>query len=178
MHRGFDHTEMAARIAAGSTSLRRIFTLAAPGERTGGFSLLPGGCLAFPLHTVDEAPVPESRPDACDAAFFLPSGGTAAPPRLIGRTHDDYAHQLHAAAGTLGLAPDDVRLAALPAQCDLALGSPGVLGTLATGGTVVLLDDPAPEAALRAIARHGVTVTSVTPASPPTASGAPATSPG
>ncbi|MGW5426377.1 hypothetical protein ACWET9_04015 [Streptomyces sp. NPDC004059] len=43
VHRGFDHAETAARIAARSTSLRRIFTLTAPGEQTGGFSLLPGG---------------------------------------------------------------------------------------------------------------------------------------
>ncbi|MER6059821.1 AMP-binding protein [Streptomyces sp. NPDC001792] len=164
VHRGFDHAETAARIAARSTSLRRIFTLTAPGEQTGGFSLLPGGALAFPLHTVDEAPVPDRRLDASDVAFFLPSGGgTTTPPRLVGRTHDDYAYQLRAAAEPLALAPEDVYLATLPAESTLTLGCPSILGTLAVGGTVVLLDDPAPEAAFHTIAREGVTVTTVTP---------------
>ncbi|GHD98682.1 AMP-binding protein [Streptomyces alanosinicus] len=162
VYRGHDHTATAARIAAGSTSLRRIFTLAAPGEQAGGFSVLPGGSLAFPLHTVDEAPVADRRPDASGVAFFLPSDTT--PPRLVGRTHDDYAYQLRAAAEPLGLGPEDVYLAALPAQSPLALGSPGILGTLAAGGTVVLLDDPAPDTAFCAIAREGVTVTSLSPA--------------
>ncbi|MEV6055927.1 AMP-binding protein [Streptomyces sp. NPDC052107] len=165
VHHGFGHAEMAARIAVGSTSMRRIFTLAAPGGQTGGFSLLPGGALAFPLDTVDEAPVPDRRLDASDVAFFLPSGGggTTTPPRLIGRTHDDYAYQLRAMAEPLALGREDVYLAALPAESNLALGCPGILGTLAVGGTVVLLDDPTPDAAFHAIAREGVTVTSVTP---------------
>ncbi|WP_433450211.1 AMP-binding protein [Streptomyces sp. CA-142005] len=145
-------------------SLRRVFTLTAPGEQTGGFSLLPGGALAFPLHTVDEAPVPDRRLDASDVAFFLPSGGgTATPPRLVGRTHDDYAYQLRATAEPLALGPEDVYLATPPAESTLTLGCPGILGTLAVGGTVVLLDDPAPEAAFHTIAREGVTVTTVTP---------------
>ncbi|MGW2316555.1 AMP-binding protein [Streptomyces sp. NPDC001680] len=170
VHRGFDHAAMAARIAAGSTSLRRILTLAAPGEQAGGFAVLPGGCLAFPLHTVDEAPVPDRRLDASDVAFFLlpggtpaSSGGAPAPPRLVGRTHDDYAYQLRATAELLGLGPEDVYLAVLPAESALALGCPGILGTLAAGGTVVLLDDPEPDAAFATIARERVTVTSVTP---------------
>lgn len=54
-------------------------------------------------------------------------------------------------------------LAALSAESTLTLGCPGILGTLAVGGTVVLLDDPAPEAAFHTIAREGVTVTTVTP---------------
>ncbi|EST24143.1 (2,3-dihydroxybenzoyl)adenylate synthase [Streptomyces roseochromogenus] len=170
VHGGFDHTAMAARVATGSTSLRRIFTVAVPGEQAGGFSVLPGGCLAFPLHTVDEAPVPDRRLDASDVAFFLLSGGTTvlpggttAPPGLIGRTHDDYAYQLRATAELLGLGPEDVYLAALPAEFNLTLGSPGILGTLAAGGTVVLLDDPAPDTAFAAIARERVTVTAVLP---------------
>ncbi|OXY94020.1 (2,3-dihydroxybenzoyl)adenylate synthase [Streptomyces diastatochromogenes] len=163
VHHGFDHTAMAARIAAESTSLRRIFTLLAPGEQTGGFSVLPGGCLAFPLHTVDEAPVPDRHTEASDVAFFLLSDGTTEPPQLIGRTHDDYAYQLRATAEPLALGAEDVYLAALPTESNLTLGCPGILGTLAVGGTVVLLDDPAPDAAFRAIEREKVTVTSVVP---------------
>ncbi|ANP54915.1 2,3-dihydroxybenzoate-AMP ligase [Streptomyces griseochromogenes] len=164
VHRGFDHAAMAARIAAESTSLRRIFTLVAPGTQAGGFSVLPGGCLAFPLHTVDEAPVRDPHTDASDVAFFLLSGGTTALPELIGRTHDDYAYQLRATAEPLALGSEDVYLAALPAEFNLTLGCPGILGTLAVGGTVVLIDDPTPDTVLRTIEEEKVTVTSVVPA--------------
>ncbi|MGW2489256.1 AMP-binding protein [Streptomyces sp. NPDC001606] len=168
VHRGFDHAAAAARIAARSTSLRRILTLAPPGERAGGFSMLPGGTLSFPLHTLDEAPLADRALDASDVAFLLASGDTAAPdpgapPRLVPRTHDDYACQLRAAAGALPLTPEDVYLAALPADSPVTLGGPGILGTLAAGGTVVLLDDPAPDTAFEAIEREQVTVTSLTP---------------
>ncbi|MEV6291271.1 AMP-binding protein [Streptomyces sp. NPDC051896] len=112
---------------------------------------------------MDEAPVPDRRLDASHVAFFLSGGGTTTPPRLVGRTHDDYAYQLRAAAEPLALGPEDVYLATLPAESTLPLGCRGILGTLAVGGTVVLLDDPAPEAAFHTIAREGVTVTTVTP---------------
>lgn len=163
VHHGVGHAAMAARISARSTSLRRIFSLAPPGEQTGGFSMLPGGALAFPLHTVDEAPLPDRRLDASHVAFLLPSGDTTTPPKLVARTHDDYACQLRAAAEPLALGPEDVYLAVPPADFALTLGCPGVLGTLAVGGTVVLLDDPAPAAAFRAIAQERVTVTSLSP---------------
>lgn len=44
-----------------------------------------------------------------------------------------------------------------------AEAGPGILGTLAAGGRVVLLDDPAPDTAFQAIERERVTVTSLTP---------------
>ncbi|MGJ5751301.1 hypothetical protein [Streptomyces puniciscabiei] len=111
--------------------MRRIFTWAAPGEQTGGFSLLPGGALAFPLHAVDEAPVPDRRLDA-SVAFFLPSDGSVrggrpggtAPPGLVGRTHDDYAYQLRTIAEPLAPGPEDVCPATLAAESPFTSAAP------------------------------------------------------
>ncbi|MEU4353724.1 AMP-binding protein [Streptomyces virginiae] len=107
-------------------------------------------------------------------AFFLLSAGsgaagrdaagTAAPPLLVPRTHNDYAYQAGAAAEAVSLTGDDVYLAALPAESDLTLGGPGIVGTLSVGGTVVLAEDPGPEVCIAAVARERVTVTSVVPA--------------
>ncbi|WP_258054079.1 AMP-binding protein [Streptomyces sp. INR7] len=169
---GFDHTAMAAEIAARGPFLRRVFTLEAPGASSpyGGYTTDPSGCHYFPLDSLDAPPAPALPLSAGQVAFFLLSAasgaaaGTAAPPLLVPRTHNDYAYQAGAAAEAVSLTEDDVYLAALPAVSDFALGGPGIVGTLSVGGTVVLVGDPGPEACLAAVARERVTVTSVVPA--------------
>ncbi|MEU9234162.1 (2,3-dihydroxybenzoyl)adenylate synthase [Streptomyces subrutilus] len=163
---GYDHTAMAADIAAQGPFLRRVFTLDAPGTASpyGGLTTDPAGCQYSPLASIDAAPEPPLALSADQVAFFLCSGAAAAAPRLVPRTHNDYACQARAAAELVSLTEDDVYLAALPAESDFAFGSPGVVGTLSAGGTVVLAEDPEPAACLAAIARERVTVTSVVPA--------------
>ncbi|MFE5718031.1 (2,3-dihydroxybenzoyl)adenylate synthase [Streptomyces erythrochromogenes] len=164
---GFDHTAMAADIAARSPFLRRVFTLDAPGTSSpyGGYTTDPSGCHYFPLDSIDSPPAPALAPSAGQVAFFLLSAGTDdGPPLLVPRTHNDYAYQAGACAEAVSLTEDDVYLAALPAGSGFALGSPGVIGTLSVGGTVVLAEDPEPAACFEAIARERVTVTSVAPA--------------
>ncbi|MEV5409698.1 AMP-binding protein [Thermopolyspora sp. NPDC052614] len=101
------------------------------------------------------------RPD--DVALLLLSGGTTGPPKLIPRTHNDYEYNLRASARVAGLGPDDRYLAALPVAHNFALACPGVLGTLATGGTVVLAPSGDPETAFTLIERERVTVTALVP---------------
>ena len=98
-----------------------------------------------------------------DVAFFLLSGGTTGTPKLIPRTHDDYAYQLRATALALGVDERSTYLAALPAAHNAALGCPGVLGTLRAGGKVVLVANPSPELVFPAIEREGVTLTTAMP---------------
>lgn len=157
-HRGFDHTALAAEVMAESPALRRVFVLAGevPADRPD-----PGGFV--PLAEVDAEPEPLPVPDPSDVAFFLLSGGTTALPKLIPRTHDDYAYQTRATAELVGLSPDDVYLAALPVEFNFTWGCPGVVGTLRSGGTVVLADNPAPDDCFEAIERERVTVTSLVP---------------
>jgi 2,3-dihydroxybenzoate-AMP ligase len=52
----------------------------------------------------------------------------------------------------------------LPAAHNFPLGGPGILGTLAAGGRVVLLPSPEPHAAFAVIERESPTVTSLVPA--------------
>ncbi len=95
-------------------------------------------------------------------AFFLLSGGTTvAAPKLIPRTHNDYAYQARAAAELVSLTEDDVYLAALPAEFNFTFGCPGIVGTLSVGGTVVLVENMGPAECLAVIGRERVTITSV-----------------
>ncbi|MFJ6102364.1 AMP-binding protein [Streptomyces sp. NPDC092359] len=150
--RGFDHTALALETAAGLPALRRIF---AQGET--------GSPAVVPLEAVDAEPLELPANDPSDVAFFLLSGGTTALPKLIPRTHDDYAYQTRTVAALAGLTTDDVYLAALPVEFNFTWGCPGVVGTLSAGGTVVLAPDPTADDCFRLIERERVTLTSVVP---------------
>ncbi|MFI8519983.1 (2,3-dihydroxybenzoyl)adenylate synthase [Streptomyces sp. NPDC085481] len=160
---GFDHTAMAADIATQGPFLRRVFTLEAPGASSpyGGFTTDPSGCLYFSLGSVDAPPEPALALSADQVAFLLLAGDGTTDPRLVPRTHNDYAYQARAAAELVSLTENDVYLAALPAESNFTWGCPGIVGTLSVGGTVVLTEDPEPAECLRVIEREGVTVTSV-----------------
>lgn len=159
---GFDHVALAAEIMTEYPALRRVFVVDGeiPTERPDGRG--PDGFV--PLAEVDAEPEPLPAPDSSDVAFFLLSGGTTALPKLIPRTHDDYAYQTRAAAELVGLSSEDVYLAALPVEFNFALGCPGVVGTLRSGGTVVLADDPVAADCFEAIESERVTFTSLVPA--------------
>lgn len=164
-YQGFDHTAMAADIAARGPFLRRVFTLEAPGtsSRYGGFTTDPAGCHYFPLGSVDSPPE-QALAQSADQVAFLLSGGTGGAPQLVPRTHNDFAYQARAAAELVSLTEDDVYFAALPAASHFTFGCPGIVGTLFVGGTVVLAEDPAPATCLPVIGRERVTITSVVPA--------------
>jgi 2,3-dihydroxybenzoate-AMP ligase len=151
VHRGFDHPTLARKICSEVKTLRLLFVLGNSEK----------DCV--PLSDLDDEPVPLPDADATDVAFFLLSGGTTALPKLIGRTHDDYAYQSRTAAEICGLATDDVYLVVLPVEFNFVWGCPGVVGTLQMGGKVVLVDDPTADDCFAAIERERVTITSVVP---------------
>ncbi|HEX6351393.1 (2,3-dihydroxybenzoyl)adenylate synthase [Actinophytocola sp.] len=99
-----------------------------------------------------------------DVAVFLLSGGTTGLPKLIARTHDDYAYNARRSAEVAGMDADTVYLVNLPAGHNFPLACPGILGTLLSGGRVVLLPSPEPARAFATIAAEGVTHTAVVPA--------------
>ena len=136
-HRGFDHLALAKQIRDEVQSLRSVFVLGEPSEDAISLS---------ELSRLNEAQPELPEHDPTDVAFFLLSGGTTALPKIIPRTHDDYAYQSLRAAQVCELSTKDVYLAALPIGFTFAWGCPGVLGTLQTGGTVVLADSPNPGA--------------------------------
>ncbi|MCT9933154.1 AMP-binding protein [Planotetraspora sp. A-T 1434] len=146
---GFDFRELAAEV--GTPHLKQVLVIGDAGPYT-------------PFEEVTGEPRDLPAPDPGDAAFFLLSGGTTGLPKLIPRTHDDYAFQLRATAEAMGFGADGVYLAALPAAHNAALGCPGVLGALRAGGTAVLASSPSPDEVFPLIAREGVTLTTLMPA--------------
>ncbi|TDV56030.1 (2,3-dihydroxybenzoyl)adenylate synthase [Actinophytocola oryzae] len=151
VHRGFDHRVLARQVRSGAPTLRVLFSLSGQGGDV------------IDLSAVDAEPREFAEPDPSDAAFFLLSGGTTALPKVIPRTHDDYTCQVRAASSVLGMSTSDVYLAVLPLEFNFTWGCPGVIGTLVSGGTVVLADAPTADDCFAMIVREQVTVTSLVP---------------
>ncbi|MET9971150.1 AMP-binding protein [Streptomyces sp. NPDC006356] len=149
VHQGFDHRELAAEVVKEASCLRHVLVVGDPGTHTP---------LDGPGTGVSPAP-----DDPSEVALLLVSGGTTGLPKLIPRTHDDYAYNVRASAESCRFGPDTVYLAALPVAHNFALGCPGVLGALHEGGTAVLTDEPDPDAAFALIERERVTATALVP---------------
>ena len=104
-----------------------------------------------------------SRPDPSDVALFLLSGGTTGGPKLVPRTHRDYLYNIRCSAENAELGPSDVYLAALPVAHNYALAAPGVLGTLHTGGRVVMAPPSGAAESFDLMTAERVTVTGLVP---------------
>jgi salicylate---CoA ligase len=162
--RDFDHQKLAHELAADLTGPKLV--LVAGDELTAGSTDLRALC--GPSAAEDVAPgvagLEGDAPGSRDVAVFLLSGGTTGLPKLIARTHDDYAYNAMASAPVCGVDARTVYLVSLPAGHNFALACPGILGTLLAGGRVVLLPTPEPARAFATIAAEGVTHTAVVPA--------------
>lgn len=102
--------------------------------------------------------------DPLTPALFQLSGGTTGLPKLITRTHNDYAYNIEVCSKVAGLTADDVQLAALPLTHNFGLACPGVLGALTAGATSVLAPSPNPVKVFEAMAQEQVTTAVVVPA--------------
>ncbi|WP_159197821.1 AMP-binding protein, partial [Klebsiella pneumoniae] len=71
-------------------------------------------------------------------ALLLLSGGSTGTPKLIPRTHADYFYNARRMAEICQLSSQSVYLATLAVAHNFTLSCPGVLGTLFSGGNVVL----------------------------------------
>lgn len=159
--RGFDHQSLAFRLADDLPDLETVVVLGA--ARDGAHDL--EALLVPPTdRAASRRRVEAWDPDPDSPACFLISGGTTGLPKLITRTHNDYALNLRATAAAAELGPDDVYLGTLPSSHNFPLACPGILGTLLLGGTVVMLPSPEPVRAFRTIAAEGVTVATAVPA--------------
>jgi salicylate---CoA ligase len=153
--RGFDHQQMAEELLAGSATLAHILVV---GQDVRHQDLTA-------LCSEPEAPVPvPDPPDPAGVAVFLLSGGTTGLPKLIARTHNDYSYNARASAELCRLDERTVYLVSLPASHNFPLACPGILGTLLSGGRVVMIASPDPASAFAAIEREGVTITATVPA--------------
>ncbi|MFV2101603.1 (2,3-dihydroxybenzoyl)adenylate synthase [Micromonospora sp. LOL_024] len=148
---GTDHRDLARSVRQAVPGLKHLLVAGEAQELTA-------------LRDVDADPVELPATDPSEVAFFLLSGGTTGLPKLIPRTHDDYAFQLRATAEAMGFDEHSAYLAALPVAHNAALGCPGVLGALHAGGRAVLAASPAPDEVFPLITAEQVTLTTLMPA--------------
>jgi 2,3-dihydroxybenzoate-AMP ligase len=150
--RDFDFTEMVARVRAEQPSLRHGIVL---GEAPEGFLSLdalierPAGRRAADLDAI--------RIDPTDPAVFQLSGGTTGIPKLIPRTHNDYAYNSKIAAQVTEITGDAVLLLVLPIAHNLPLACPGLQGVWLNGAKVVLGTSARASEVFKLVERHRVT---------------------
>ena len=106
---------------------------------------------------------PRSDLSANDVALLQLSGGSTSIPKLIPRTHKDYLYSIKQSIKVCNFNENTVYLSALPVQHNFSLSSPGALGALLAGGTVVLAARPQPSLCFSLIEKYKVTVTAVVP---------------
>ncbi|MFE0903359.1 (2,3-dihydroxybenzoyl)adenylate synthase [Streptomyces rochei] len=162
-HARFDHRRLMREVRAeqgADGSLRHVVVVGDPGPDD-GFVSFEALRTAPPLTSLPGSD--DGGAHASDVALLLLSGGTTGLPKLIPRTHDDYAYNARACAEVCALDAGTVYLAVLPLGFNFAFACPGVLGTLMAGGTVVVAPDPSPQTAFALVERERVTLTSLTP---------------
>jgi yersiniabactin salicyl-AMP ligase len=148
---GFDYKKMADQLVKKHPSVKLIIT---DGNSEGGFNLA----------NISMPPADLATPSYRDTALLLLSGGTTGIPKLIPRTHADYAYNAKAAATRCKLNPQSVYLAVLPVAHNFPLCCPGILGTLSAGGKVVLCKTTSCDEAFPLIEKERVTITALVPA--------------
>ncbi|MFD1715431.1 (2,3-dihydroxybenzoyl)adenylate synthase [Amnibacterium flavum] len=102
--------------------------------------------------------------DPEDPAVFQLSGGTTGIPKLIPRSHNDYAYNSKLAASVCDIREGDVLLDVLPVSHNLPLACPGMQGFLFSGATVSLVAVPRADAILSRIDRDSATHIHLVPA--------------
>ena len=155
----FDFQEMVGRVREENPALKFGIVL---GEARAGFASLADLILRPPRRSPDE--LERIRIDPTDPAVFQLSGGTTGIPKLIPRTHNDYAYNSRIAADVCRVGPESVLILALPIAHNLPLACPGLQGYLFRGGKVVLSPTTRPEDMFRLIQEHRVTHLKVVPA--------------
>jgi 2,3-dihydroxybenzoate-AMP ligase len=158
---GFDHQSLAHELGDGR---RGPWHVLAAGGQVDAKSVDLRSLCGEPEVAGAERVADDDGPQAGDVAVFLLSGGTTGLPKLIARTHDDYAYNALASAEVTGLGPASRYLVCLPAGHNFPLACPGILGTLLTGGAVVMAASPKPERAFAVIEAERVTHTAAVPA--------------
>ncbi|MFT3855488.1 MAG: AMP-binding protein [Ilumatobacteraceae bacterium] len=157
-----DLRPLAAELLATSPALRHV--VLAGDTATADAAGQPDGVVDLPTLVAAAAPVAaDARRAATDVAFLQLSGGSTGVPKLIPRTHAEYAYSVRESAAICGLSPATVFLAAIPVAHNFTLSSPGTLGVFHAGGRVVLAADPSPDNAFALIERHQVTIAPLVP---------------
>lgn len=158
-----DFGRIFARVAAEHDQLRLHLV-------QGGEDLAPTAVRVEELHlrpaTTTAADIEALRAgiDPEDPAVFQLSGGTTGIPKLIPRSHNDYAFNSRLAVSVCDVHEGDVLLDALPISHNLPLACPGMQGFLLSGATVALTASTRAETVFSRIEAVGATHMHVVPA--------------
>lgn len=155
----FDYTQMVERLRGANQTLKYAIVL---GEGRPGFHSLQS-LIATPA-TLSPSVLSEIAIDPTDPAIFQLSGGTTGIPKLIPRTHNDYAYNSKIAAQVCEVTADDVLLLVLPIAHNLPLACPGIQGFFFNGAKVVVSTSTRPEDMAALIDKHRITYLKVVPA--------------
>ncbi|WP_281545338.1 AMP-binding protein [Grimontia sp. SpTr1] len=147
---GFDYVSLGEKLQSRYPKIRSLFIDGASNSHQ----------TINTLHT-DPVPLPDLNP--FNTALLLLSGGTTGAPKLIPRSHSDYAYNFSTSTDVCELNESTVYLAALPVGHNFPLGCPGILGTLSVGGKVVMCRTPGSDEAFRLINEEKVTHTALVP---------------
>ncbi|WP_234425684.1 AMP-binding protein [Streptomyces kebangsaanensis] len=161
-HQRFEHLRLAEKLRERHPSVRTLLVSGITGPAGGRVSIDDLVQAADPA-PADPAPAHAVRCPS-DTALFLLSSGTTGAPKPIARTHEALGHVIRTSAAVSGLTPESVFLAVLPVTHGFAFSSPGILGTLACGGKVVLAAPDDVAVAMALIERERVTHCALTPA--------------
>lgn len=161
-YKNFSHQEMSRRIREAEPGLEFTFVSGGPVER--GFVSIT----ELLRDRIEERVPPETlsscRPDPLEPAVFQLSGGTTGVPKIIPRTHNDYALNFKRAAEITNVTMNSVMGIAIPVSHNFALCCPGLSGTLYNGGKVVLIPSTGTEDVLQAIQEERITIMPTPPA--------------
>ena len=155
----FQFGPMIKRVEDESASLKFRIVLGQPGPGEHSLCELIEREPVLPRAELDKIVI-----DPTDPAIFQLSGGTTGVPKLIPRSHNDYAYNSKTAAPICGITADSVLLLVIPIAHNLALACPGIQGYLFNGGKVVLSTSGRPEDMFALIAKYRVTHIKVVPA--------------
>jgi 2,3-dihydroxybenzoate-AMP ligase len=151
-HDGTDLAALAADLKAKWPSLEHTVVLGPEG----------GGADLDRLLANDPLPH-ERRSLPQDVALLQMSGGTTGRPKLIPHTSETYLHSVRASVPICGISEATVQLTAVPICHSMSVRSPGFLGVLSVGGTVVLARDGSPDTVFPLIQEHRITQSSIVP---------------
>jgi len=155
----FEYVPMIRRIRGESPSLKYGIV---HGSAPEGFLSL-ADLISTPPQSAPSA-LNEIRIDPGTAAVFQLSGGTTGIPKLIPRTHNDYAYNSKVAAEVCEITGESILLLVLPIAHNMPLACPGIQGFFFKGAKVVVSTSTKPEDMCALIEKHSVTHLKVVPA--------------
>ncbi|HEK9284792.1 TPA: AMP-binding protein, partial [Streptococcus equi subsp. equi] len=150
---GFSYVDMVRDMKSELNTNLEIYILGESEEYKNFSSLIENDCF-YKYPDVDYRSI----------GLLLLSGGTTGIPKLIPRRHCDYIYVAKKTTDRCNVNQESVYLASLPIAHNFPLGCPGIMGTFAKGGKVVLCNVTSPDEILPLIEEEKVTITGFVPA--------------